>query len=83
MNSDIHRQFRDAHEGHKAHAGLDPSRASTGVVWTTERAYEHGFLDDPASWANLGQGAPEVDDGMYRKSAYPAVTDRHRHQRLL
>jgi len=38
-------------------------------VWTTERAYEHGFLDDPESWANLGQGAPEVDDGMYIASS--------------
>lgn len=64
INSAIHRQFREAHEGHKPHAGLDPSRASTGVVWTTERAYEHGFLDEPNKWANLGQGAPEVEDGM-------------------
>ena len=55
-------QFRECHEGHKAHAGLDPTRASTGVVWTSERAYERGYLDDPDSWANLGQGAPEVDD---------------------
>ncbi|MCJ1241230.1 hypothetical protein MMC14_009234, partial [Varicellaria rhodocarpa] len=31
LNSKIHRQFRDAHEGHKPHAGLDPTRASTGV----------------------------------------------------
>jgi len=45
-------------------AGLDPSRASTGVVWTTERAYEHGFLENPEEWANLGQGAPEVDDDI-------------------
>lgn len=42
LNSSVHRQFRQ-HEAHRAHAGLDPSRASTGVVWTTERAYEHGF----------------------------------------
>lgn len=61
--SDMHKEFRNAHEGHKPHAGLDPSRASTGVVWTTERAYEHGFLDNPGEWANLGQGAPEVEDG--------------------
>ena len=44
--------------------GLDPARASTGVVWCTERAYEYGLLEDPSKWANLGQGAPEVDDGM-------------------
>jgi hypothetical protein len=49
-NSKIHRQFRSAHEGHRAHAGLDPTRASTGVVWCTERAYEHGFLDNPSEW---------------------------------
>jgi len=61
-NSKIHRQFRNAHEGHKSHAGLDPTRASTGVIWCTERAYEHGFLENPDEWANLGQGAPEVDD---------------------
>lgn len=51
VDSKIHRQFRSAHEGHRAHAGLDPSRASTGVVWCTERANEHGFSDDPSSWA--------------------------------
>jgi len=64
LGSKIHRQFRNAHEGHRPHAGLDPSRASTGVVWTTERAYEHGFLEHPEQWANLGQGAPEVDDDI-------------------
>jgi len=82
LNSKIHRQFRNAHEGHRPQwvyracsispkptdpncsAGLDPSRASTGVVWTTERAYEHGFLENPEEWANLGQGAPEVDDDI-------------------
>lgn len=64
QSSDIHRQFRDAHEGHRPHAGLDASRASTGVVWTTERACEHGFLEDPSSWANLGQGAPDADDDI-------------------
>ena len=31
-NSPIHRQFRNSHEGHKSHAGLDPTRASTGVI---------------------------------------------------
>ncbi|KAI9664823.1 MAG: hypothetical protein M1821_006271 [Bathelium mastoideum] len=64
LNSKIHRQFRDSHEGHKPHAGLDPTRASTGVVWVSERAYEHGYLDKPEEWANLGQGAPEVEDGI-------------------
>ncbi|KAL8823805.1 MAG: hypothetical protein Q9191_005534 [Dirinaria sp. TL-2023a] len=62
QESKIHRQFRTAHAGHRPHAGLDPSRGSTGVVWCTERANEHGFQDDPSKWANLGQGAPEVDD---------------------
>jgi aspartate/methionine/tyrosine aminotransferase len=33
-------------------------------VWTSERAYEAGFLDDPESWSNLGQGAPEVEDDI-------------------
>lgn len=46
------------------HAGLDASRSSTGVVWCTERASEYGFLEDPDSWANLGQGAPEVEDDI-------------------
>jgi hypothetical protein len=39
LNSKIHRQFRAAHEGHQPHQGLDPSKASTGVIWCTERAY--------------------------------------------
>ncbi|OJJ02752.1 hypothetical protein ASPVEDRAFT_42261 [Aspergillus versicolor CBS 583.65] len=62
LQSETHRQFRTAHEGHRPHAGLDASRASTGVVWCTERASEHGYLEDPTGWANLGQGAPEADD---------------------
>ncbi|KAF2431741.1 PLP-dependent transferase [Tothia fuscella] len=64
LNSAIHTQFRSCHEGHKPHAGLDPTRASTGVVWCSERAYEHGFLEEPEAWANLGQGAPEVEDDI-------------------
>ncbi|MCJ1230350.1 hypothetical protein MMC12_007023 [Toensbergia leucococca] len=75
QSSSIHRQFREAHEGHRPHAGLDPSRASTGVVWTTERAYEHGFLDDPDAWANLGQGAPEVDDDIKGSFERPKHVD--------
>lgn len=62
--SKVHRQFRSAHEGHMPHAGLDASRASTGVVWCTERASEYGFLEEPEKWANLGQGAPEVEDDI-------------------
>lgn len=61
-NSKVHRQFRNAHEGHLPHAGLDASRASTGVVWCTERAAEYGFFEEQDKWANLGQGAPEVED---------------------
>lgn len=74
-NSKIHRQFRNAHEGHRSHAGLDPTRASTGVVWCTERAYEHGFADEPEKWANLGQGAPEVDDDIEGSFDRPQTID--------
>ncbi|QYT01318.1 Aminotran_1_2 domain-containing protein [Trichoderma simmonsii] len=62
IQSKVHRQFRNAHEGHMPHAGLDASRSSTGVIWCTERASEYGFLEEPDAWANLGQGAPEVED---------------------
>ncbi|KAK4248603.1 pyridoxal phosphate-dependent transferase [Corynascus novoguineensis] len=71
-SSKIHRQFRAAHEGHLPHAGLDATRASTGVVWCTERAAEFGFLDEPEKWANLGQGAPEVDDDI--EGCFPRPT---------
>ncbi|KAF5677780.1 aspartate aminotransferase [Fusarium heterosporum] len=64
FQSKVHRQFRSAHEGHMPHAGLDASRSSTGVIWCTERAAEYGYLEDPESWANLGQGAPEVEDDI-------------------
>ena len=64
LSSPVHKQFREAHEGHAPHAGLDSTRASTGVVWCSERAQEHGFADAPNEWANLGQGAPEVDDDI-------------------
>ena len=43
---------------------MDATRASTGVVWCTERAAEYGFLEEPQLWANLGQGAPEVEDDI-------------------
>lgn len=32
------------------------------MIWCTEQASQHGFLQSPQEWANLGQGAPEVDD---------------------
>lgn len=72
LRSETHRQFRSAHEGHRPHAGLDASRASTGVVWCTERATEHGYAEDPSSWANLGQGAPEADDEI--EGSFPRPT---------
>ncbi|KAL1600414.1 hypothetical protein SLS60_006799 [Paraconiothyrium brasiliense] len=81
LTSKIHRQFRDSHEGHKAHAGLDPTRASTGVVWTSERAYEHGYLENPDAWANLGQGAPEVDDEIKGCFERPKEVDISSHGR--
>lgn len=72
QRSETHRQFRHAHEGHRPHAGLDASRASTGVVWCTERASEHGYAEDPTGWANLGQGAPEADDEI--EGSFPRPT---------
>lgn len=72
LNSATHRQFREAHEGHRPHAGLDATRASTGVIWTSERAAEKGFTENPSEWANLGQGAPEADDGI--EGSFPRPT---------
>lgn len=64
LASPIHTEYR-SHPAHRAtHAGLDTNRASTGVVWTTEQASKHGFVEEPHLWANLGQGAPEVDDDI-------------------
>ncbi|KAI0187648.1 pyridoxal phosphate-dependent transferase [Astrocystis sublimbata] len=74
-SSKIHRQFRASNPGHLPHAGLDPTRASTGVVWCTERAAEHGFLEEPEKWANLGQGAPEVDDEIEGSFPRPTTID--------
>ena len=45
------------------------------MVWTTERAYEHGFLDNPSEWANLGQGAPEVEDDIADSFPRPKTID--------
>jgi hypothetical protein len=81
INSSAHRQFRGAHEGHKPHAGLDATRASTGVVWTSEQAYKHGFLENPDEWANLGQGAPEVDDSIEGCFERPKEIDISAHGR--
>jgi len=33
LQSEIHKQFRAAHEGHKPHEAIDASRSSTGVIW--------------------------------------------------
>lgn len=32
----------------------------TGVIYVMAKAFEKGFTNDSAEWANLGQGAPEV-----------------------
>lgn len=45
------------------------------MIWCTERAYEHGFLDNPEEWANLGQGAPEVDDDIEGSFDRPKTID--------
>ncbi len=42
------------------HPALDLEQASTGVIWTTERAYERGYTNGDPSWVNFGQGMPEV-----------------------
>lgn len=60
------------HPAHKPHAGLDTTRGSTGVIWCTEQASQHGFADKPEEWANLGQGAPEVDDEI--EGSFPRPT---------
>ncbi|OQV05598.1 hypothetical protein CLAIMM_10316 [Cladophialophora immunda] len=39
---------------------------------TTEQAARHGFLEEPQKWANLGQGAPEVDDDI--EGCFPRPT---------
>lgn len=41
-------------------------------MWCTERASEHGYSEDPSSWANLGQGAPEADDEI--EGSFPRPT---------
>ncbi|KAI5802024.1 pyridoxal phosphate-dependent transferase [Pyronema domesticum] len=74
-SSTPHLRYREAHAAkpvHK-HPGLDPSKAST--VWTTERAYEAGFLDCPEEWGNLGQGAPEVEDTIPHAFHKPTTLD--------
>ena len=45
------------------------------MIWCTERANEHGFADDPTGWANLGQGAPEVDDDIKGSFQRPKQID--------
>ncbi|MCJ1341164.1 hypothetical protein MMC09_006460 [Bachmanniomyces sp. S44760] len=46
-----------------------------GLQAYIERAYEHGFLDAPEQWANLGQGAPEVDDDIAGSFERPHTID--------
>jgi len=58
--SKVHTEFRATHA---LHPGLE-TKAPTGVIWCSERAGEHGFYENPDEWANLGQGAPEVEDDI-------------------
>jgi aspartate/methionine/tyrosine aminotransferase len=44
-------------------------------VWCSERAYERGYQDEPDKWANLGQGAPEVEDGIEGSFERPKTID--------
>ena len=39
---------------------------------TTEQATKYGFSEEPHLWANLGQGAPEVDDDI--EGCFPRPT---------
>ena len=43
------------------------------MIWCTERAFQCGFNENPSAWANLGQGAPEVDDEI------PGIAPRPSH----
>ncbi|KAI9791047.1 MAG: hypothetical protein M1833_001708 [Piccolia ochrophora] len=54
---------------------MRPKDARQGVLWCTERAYQHGFLDNPEDWANLGQGAPEVEDDIADSFQRPNCID--------
>jgi hypothetical protein len=62
--SRIHRQFRNAHESHRSHAGLDPTLATPGAAWCTEQAHEYGLEEEPEYWADLGQAFAEVNDDI-------------------
>ena len=44
-------------------------------MWCTERAGEYGFLENPEEWANLGQGAPEVEDDIEGCFERPTTID--------
>lgn len=45
------------------------------MIWCTERAAELGFFEDPDAWANLGQGAPEVEDDIAGCFKRPTTID--------
>ncbi|KAA1065681.1 hypothetical protein PGT21_007519 [Puccinia graminis f. sp. tritici] len=50
------------------------SPGSTGVIFVMDRAMANGFSYDDPTWANFGQGAPEVGD-IPGASHKPAVID--------
>lgn len=62
------------------HPGLDTAMGSTGVIWATEQAQDKGFDHDDPTWANLGQGAPEVGhiDGCHDKPTEISVGEHTR-----
>ncbi|KAI8097165.1 aminotransferase [Halteromyces radiatus] len=76
-DSEAHREFR-SHSGNIQKKSRDAyifgieHPGSTGVIYTTDRATKLGFRPDDPTWANFGQGAPEVGhiDGCMDKPTH-------------
>jgi len=51
-DSSPHARYRDANGSDPP--GIDTTKGSTGVIYTTEQADKYGFSENPSEWANLG-----------------------------
>lgn len=77
MDELVHKREMAAEEANDDVANLPPgisSPGSTGVIFVMDRAMANGFSYDDPSWANFGQGAPEVGN-IPGASKKPEVID--------
>jgi hypothetical protein len=75
----IEGQLLDTRGSHQSHAGLDPTRGSAGLIWSTEQgqAYENRFLENPDEWLDLGNELGDVFE-IQEKGVPPMISRNYK-----